>query len=66
MKYDRICPNCNAINPPIERFNHMHFGSQCKNIVGFKKVLFWTKPIYCDSVNELDEDDDWIYTPVNK
>ncbi len=57
------CPKCKTINPPVKEFSNTHIGSQCKHIIGIRKLLFGLLilPKFCNSINDMDEDDDWIY-----
>ena len=58
----RQCPKCKTINPPVRSFDHSHSGEQCKQIIGIKKNIFgFTTKLTCDSYNDFDCDDDWIY-----
>lgn len=58
------CPKCKTINPPTKEFANTHFGSVCKQIIGTKKLFgLFTINKYCNSINDMDEDDDWIYLP---
>lgn len=63
---NRICPKCKAVNPKVKQFSHTHDGSRCKNVIG-KWYLFGFIPInkYCNSINDFDLDDDWIYESEN-
>lgn len=65
----RQCPKCKTINPPTKSFSNTHDGSVCKHIIGAKLILFglFKVNIYCNSINDFDVDDDWIYfRRVNK
>ena len=59
----RQCPKCKSINPSVRVECYTHFAVQCKHIIGQKHGLskFFEKYAYCNSINEFDTDDKWIY-----